>query len=68
MRSGHSAKHENARVAAGVLVSAKSVGQFLRLRPANPAPNRPRAIKPSVAGSGVAKKLAVALIVPPGLC
>jgi hypothetical protein len=43
--------HENAREAAGVLVSAKSVGQFRRLRPANPAqPSRPSAIRPSAAG------------------
>jgi hypothetical protein len=39
-------------VAAGVLESAKRVGQFLRLRLANPAPSRPRTIKPSVAGFG----------------
>ena len=35
-------------VSGGGLLSA----QFLRLRPANPTPSRPRAIKPSVAGSG----------------
>jgi hypothetical protein len=50
--------HENARVAAGVLVLAKSVGQFSRSRPpgrrrrANQRPARPRPKRERLAGSG----------------
>lgn len=44
--------NRNARIVAGVFVSAVSFDQLLRLRRATPATARPRPSNPSVAGSG----------------
>ena len=46
------ATNKNARICVGVVVSTVSFAQFLRLRRANPTPEKPSPSKPSVAGSG----------------